>query len=252
MITPKVPASSSASAESASAGSALNSARGADRFAAALDVASQSSAAQSETSERDTLEATKSSASEPSDPRSDNFAPREPRAAKPQPRSGSMSTRHMSSDEQLAHLRLLLLGDEQDTQQDQINTVYRRTQSSVDTLRRDMDARLTDLSQYVEQLEQSLLNNLDNQSKNLSSDATGALSRHEQRLDALDTRLDSVLDKALKSARADRDTQRQQDRENLDKRLTELSQRHDKMLNDLSDRLDRGLAQMESLSLIHI
>jgi len=157
-----------------------------------------------------------------------------------------MSTRNLSSDAQLAHLRSLLLGDEQDSQQDQVDAVYHRTQSELNTLRRDMDSRLTDLSKYVEQLEQSLLNNLENQNHNLSNDAAAALSRQEQRLDTLDTRLDSVLDKTLETVRADIDIQRKQDREDLDTRLTELSQRHDKMLNEVSDRLDRGLAQMES------
>jgi len=236
MNTPKTPASTSASATSGSVG---NSVAGADRFAAALDFANQSSAEQSPTADpRDTTFA--------SDPRSDNFAPREPKAANPQPRSGAISTRNMSSDAQLAHLRSLLLGDEQDTQQDQAEAVYRRTQSDLNSLRRDMDGRLTDLSKYVEQLEQSLLNNLDNQKHNLSDDKAEMLSRHEQRLDALDTRLDAVLDKALESARADRDEQRKQDREDLDTRLTQLSRRHDTMLNEVSDRLDRGLAQMES------
>jgi len=203
---------------------------GADRFAAALDIASQSSAAKED------------GAPLASDPRSSNFSQQDSRVMAGQPLAGSPAPTQMSSDAQLAHLRALLLGNQQESQQDQVDTVYRRTQSGLNSLRRDMDARLTDLSEYVEQLEQSLLNSMDNQHSNLSDDSADALARHEQRLDALDTRLDDVLE----TARIDMANQRRKDQEQLEAKLANVTDRHDKMLNAISDRLDRSIAEMES------
>lgn len=229
--TMSTPTESLASTPSTITGSVPNESAGVDRFAAALEFATKSSAAEVDTGDA------------PSDPQGANFAAHEPMAAPSrQSTTDGRVTSQPSSDAQLAHLRSLLLGNEQESQRDQVDTVYRRTQSSISILRRDMDARMTDLSDYVEQLEQSLLNSLDNQQTGLSEDTAEVLSRHEQRLDAIDTRLDSLFD----TARADMETQRNKDRADLEAKLSEVSRHHDAMLNDVSDRLDRGLAQMES------
>ncbi len=89
-----------------------------------------------------------------------------------------------------------MLGNTLDTQQNQVDEVYQRTQAGISALRRDMDARLTDLAEYVEQLEQSILNSLESHTQHseggtwaLLENAEERFKLHEQRMDALDVRL---------------------------------------------------------------
>ena len=191
---------------------------GADRFAAALTYAAQT-------------DATAQAASTLT-----------PSPASLQSITGSPASGPSSSDTQLAHLRSLLLGNEHQSQQDQVDSVYRRTQSGLNVLRRDMEARLTDLSDYVEQLEQSLLNGIEQQSSALPDDAAQTLANHEQRLDLLDARVTDLLNNTTASF----DEQRAADRDSLEAKLTAITTRSDRMLNAVSERLESSIGNMQT------
>ena len=149
----------------------------ADRFAAVMNYAA---AKDSDTTAGPATASLESPA--PANSRRDQLAPsgqtgadpdtvrsiNKPPVAKPQ-----------SSDDQLAHLRSLLLGNEYESRQGQLNAVDRRTQSGLNTLQRDMDRRLTDLAEQVEQLEHSFSAMQTKISEQLSSQSSNALGNTE-------------------------------------------------------------------------
>ena len=186
----------------------------------------------------------------------------------------------LSGDEQLRHLRSLLLGNTQETQQDHLEVVSRRAQTGLNTLRRDMDNRVADLSEYIERVEQTMLSRLDahpdpadlqttiDTTANLSSNqhtTRSALddlerrvadesSRLDERLDALDARLAGLLDNMrgdldrTGDARAAAQDERhaaqiaaQQDQ--VQAQITEANARTDRLLTELSDRLEKSIEQ---------
>lgn len=205
---------------------------GADRFAAALSYAAQDADSVQDTPPPQTA----------TDATSQTDSKLSPSPTSLQAITGSPASGPVSSDTQLAHLRSLLLGNQHQSQQDQVDSVYRRTQSGLNVLRRDMEARLTDLSQYVEQLEQSLLNGLEKQSGGLPDDAAQTLANHEQRLDRLDARVTDLLNNTT----AKFDEQRAADREHLEAKLTAVTTRSDRMLNAVSERLESSIGNMQT------
>lgn len=169
------------------------------------------------------------------------------------------ATDNPTGDADFQHLRSLLLGKGYESQQDQVDVVYQRTQAGINALRRDMDARLTDLTDYVEQLEQSILNALDNQQDSaaqatadggLGADAAERLTQSgvvleeqlETRLGSMDTRLTGMLDKL----RSDIDEHRQEDRAFLQQELQAVNDRTDTLLAGLGERFEASLESIQS------
>lgn len=237
MTPPNAPASTSAITDGSD--QIESPTAGAERFAAAFKDASEGSKSTT------TLAPPPLPPLPPSqrDPRRDNFdAKKSTSESSIQAVTGSPAKADPTSDNQLAHLRALLMGNQSESQQDQVDEVYRRTQSGLNSLRRDMDARLTDLSDYVEQLEQSLLNSVEAQSSDLSEDTAQILGKHEQRLDALDARVGDFL----ATVRADLDKERANHRDHLETKLAAITERNDRTLKSVSERLERSIADMQS------
>ena len=126
--------------------------------------------------------------------------------------------------------------------------VYQRTQAGIDALHRDMDARLTDLTEYIEQLEESILNNEKSHAETpeggawaLVENAEERFHQHEQRLDDLDVRLSNTL----QNMNTELEKNRAADRKLLQDELTEANVRNDKLLTSVSDRLEASINGIE-------
>lgn len=155
--------------------------------------------------------------------------------------------RENSDDEQFQHLRSLLLGNSYENQQDQVDVVYQRTKAGINALRRDMDARLTDLTEYVEQLEQSILNSMESHARTaaegeLGADAAERLNQQDQRLEALDARLTNTLD----TLRDELDDHRQADRRFLRQELATVNVRTDELLTNVGHQLESSINGIQS------
>jgi|GEM_PF-5601473 len=163
---------------------------------------------------------------------------------------GMQHTDTASEASELSRLRSLLLGDSHQNQQDQVNAVYERTQKGINDLRQDMDARLDNLTKYVGQLEQSILNSVevrakesDQQQWSVVAETTEArVQEHNERIDALDAKLTNTLS----NLRAEFETDRETDRAFLKKELSEANARTDKLLDDVSGRLETSIASIEA------
>ena len=154
-----------------------------------------------------------------------------------------------ASEEELERLRSLLLGSNHKTQQDQVEVIYHRTQASVDGLRRDIDGRLDDLTEYVSQLEQSILNSVKeraetDEARSRATIVEGTelrLQQHNDRLDALDVRLSNTLT----NLRAEFEADREADRAFLKTELAGANARTDQLLIGVTARLDASIKSIE-------
>jgi len=161
----------------------------------------------------------------------------------------AVSTQSRSDESELSRLRALLLGTSHKDQQNQVNAVYERTQTGINELRQDMDTRLDNLTKYVGQLEQSILNSIevraeesDQQQWAVVAESTEArVQEHNDRIDAFDARLTSTLS----NLRAEFEADREADRANLKKELAEANARTDKLLENVSSRLETSIASIE-------
>ena len=165
------------------------------------------------------------------------------------PANAATDTSLTSADSQLNHLRSLLLGDAYDNQQDQVEVVYQRTQAGINALRRDMDGRLTDLTEYIEQLEQSILNSIESRTEQPEGEAWALventaerLNQHEQRLDSLDVRLTNTLT----NLRNELEENRQADRQFLQRELSAANTRTDQLIIGVSQKFEASLKSMET------
>ena len=155
-----------------------------------------------------------------------------------------------SEASELSRLRSLLLGDRHQNQQDQVNAVYERTQTGINDLRQDIDARLDNLTKYVGALEQSILNSIevraevaDQQQWSIVAETTEArVQEHNERIDAFDAKLANTLS----NLRAEFEADRESDRAYLKKELAEANTRTDKLLDNVSSRLETSIASIEA------
>jgi len=155
-----------------------------------------------------------------------------------------------AEDSELNRLRSLLLGDSHKDQRDQLNTVYQRTQAGMNDLRQDIDARLDDLTKYVGQLEESILNSIDvradesgqHEWARVAESTEARFQEHNERLAAFDAKLTNTLT----NLRAEFEADRESDRAYLKKELAEASARTDALLDGVSSRLETSIAGIEN------
>ena len=154
-----------------------------------------------------------------------------------------------ADETELSRLRSLLLGNSHRDQQDQVNAVQQRTQAGLNDLRQDMDTRLDDLTKYVGQLEQSILNSIEvraeasdhTQLAMAAESAEARVNEQNARLDAFDVRLTNTL----AELRAEYEAGRETDRTNLKKELAEANARTDALIEGISTRLETSITGIE-------
>lgn len=154
-----------------------------------------------------------------------------------------------ADETELSRLRSLLLGNSHRDQQDQVNAVQQRTQAGLNDLRQDMDTRLDDLTKYVGQLEQSILNSIEvraeasdhTQLAMAAESAEARVNEQNARLDAFDARLTNTL----AELRAEYEAGRETDRANLKKELAEANARTDALIEGISTRLETSITGIE-------
>ena len=154
-----------------------------------------------------------------------------------------------ADETELSRLRSLLLSNSHRDQQDQVNAVQQRTQAGLNDLRQDMDTRLDDLTKYVGQLEQSILNSIEvraeasdhTQLAMAAESAEARVNEQNARLDAFDARLTNTL----AELRAEYEAGRETDRANLKKELAEANARTDALIEGISTRLETSITGIE-------
>ena len=135
-------------------------------------------------------------------------------------------------------------------QENQIESIQQRTQASINGLRKEMDASLSDLSKYIEQLETSILNSQAHQSEpaneaswsGIVADTDAKLQGHNDRLDALEARLANTLTNLRTELEEDRESNRAFVKTELEK----VNARTDELLQGMSARLESSIGTIET------
>ena len=135
-------------------------------------------------------------------------------------------------------------------QENQIESIQQRTQASINGLRKEMDASLSDLSKHIEQLKTSILNSQAHQSEpaneaswsGIVADTDAKLQGHNDRLDALEARLANTLTNLRTELEEDRESNRAFVKTELEK----VNARTDELLQGMSARLESSIGTIET------